>query len=619
MAVLTQNPLPFEYSPKIKVVPSDPDRLPYIPVQILYLIAQALPQPSQVFNLARVNKETWDYLQPALYECEVTYEARLVARFGFDGPDAWEKNSILRRPYIDSTSRINDSVGDHDDDENDGRSNARYRPQCAHGLVTELCEVCGQRIAVEDKSFRTNFTTTSMAVIRDNTTTQHQDFFRSRGMTALHWACRKGEKALPVARKAIEAAKAHQRSYIDGRGHQMRRLGPPPLRGEPPRRFGEIPPPLFTAAAFGNTKLCEKLIEAGCNVNLLQAMELRGYFRGSMLGPHFRIHESCVRHPYNPQIWECGGRDPARSKCQTAGHVALAFGKIDTLKFLLDRGLDPLMGAEPLIHRAARTCDLAGVKTLLDRFPEIVSHRWENMTPLHALCMPSGDYGKETHSLEDLKAIAAYLVQKGAYLEAEGGMVGSRLTPLQFAVKTATTDTEKWYAPEALVELGAIWNRFLNSSGATILDYCVQAAALKGTAYIIATPGLSGIYTRVQESIAQNLAFAKMIKAMVRNTPASMPDPALVPGSQPPMQAFLGAFRGMIIDSGAVWKPHLDTFAIEAVGRLLLSTGISPDQSDIEKWRLVIAENRKGQKGADWVASPWRELISDLPQNVGDQ
>jgi hypothetical protein len=54
------------------------------------------------------------------------------------------------------------------------------------------------------------------------------------------------------------------------------------------------------------------------------------------------------------------------------------------------------------------------------------------------------------------------------------------------------------------------------------------------------------------------------------------------------MQAFLGAFREVAVDWEVVVEYGLNTFAIEAVGRLLLSTGIKPDQGDIERWGSVI-------------------------------
>lgn len=603
MAVFTCNPFPLEYSPKIKVLPSDPDRLPYVPVQILYLIAQALPQPSQVFNLARVNKETWNYLQPALYECEVTYEARLVAIFGIGRPIASTRRSRRAGSDIGSIGQSSDSNPNHDDNENHDHSEATHVPRCAHALVTTLCEICGQRIAMAEKHFSSG----SVA------STRTLDLSDTRGVTALHWACVQGTKALPVARKAIEAAKAHQPSYIDGRGLRMRRDGNPPRDGR--SLFGEIPPPLFIAAAFGNAKLCEALVEAGVNVNLHQAKDIPSFLSG---GPFFRIHESCADdhcHSNNNQNWQWGFGLPA-SLCETAGHFALEAGTMDALGFLLDCGLDPLSGEEPLIHRAARTCNLPAIKTILDRFPEMVSHRFDGLTLLHVLCEPSGCNKKDAYSLEELKSIAAYLVQNGALLEAEGSSAGSRLTPLQFAVQNSITiNSDKLNAPEALIMLGAVWNRFLDFDGTTILNHCVCRAASWSISHYV-----PGITRRVRETltpekrIKHGLVFAKLVKAMVRST-----DPSPGQGGDLPIQAFLRAFTKLAMDREIVEMMGWDAFAIEAVGRLLLSTGISPDQGDMEKWRLLIGSNAEGQRGTEWAASPWRELVSDLPDMVGGE
>lgn len=611
MAVFTQNPFPLEYSPKIKVVPSDPDRLPYVPVQILYLIAKALPKPSQVFNLARVNKETWHYLQPALYECEVTYEARLVAHFGIGRTIAGTRRSIRPGSNINSTGQTNDSSPNHDDSDNYDQSEPNHVPKCPHALVTTLCEVCGQRIAMKEKHFRTGSTNASLTWVRRSSRTL--DLFDFRGLTALHWACGQGDEALPVARKAIAAAKVHQPSYIDGRGLRMRRLEG--HRFEVGPVFGEIPPPLFIAAAFGTAKLCEALVESGCNVNLHQGKDFQSVLCD---GPLLRIAESCHCHPDMNQILQWGGGLPY-SLCETAGHFALESGTMDALGFLLDRGLDPLSGGEALIHRATRTCNLPAVKTILDRFPEMISNRWNDMTLLHVLCKPSGAKKKAVYSLEKLKSVAAYLVQKGALLEAEGDRTGRRLTPLQYAVRhSITIDSDKLHAPEALVMVGAVWNRSLALHGTTILNHCVRKTASWMLLYSM--PDLPRWMTRGMGSltpkkrIEHGLVFAKLVKAMVRST-----NPSPGEGGKPPIKAFLRAFRKLAMDRETVETRGMDAFAIEALGRLLLSTGISPDQGDMENWRLLISSNAEGQRGNEWAASLWRDLVSDLPDNVGGE
>lgn len=576
------------------IAPAKPrhlDRLPYLPVQVLYLIAKALPQPSQVFNLARVNKATWDYLQPALYECEVTYEARLVARFG-DGS-------------------INDGDGDNIDTENDEEGNRRRN--CAHGLVTPLCEACGQpeRIAIEDKHFKSRLLDTQTQT-RPNDMASHRlwNQFKTPGMTALHWACYRGEEALPVARKAIKAAKAHQPAYINGQGLRVRSFQI--IEISRPCRFGEIPQPLFTAVAFRNTKLCEELIEAGCNLNLLLGSRgSEGLVESRDL--LFQIHESCIRRPNSPFTCQSIVGDLPLADCCTAGHVALYFKHIDTLGFLLDRELDPQIGLYPLMDQATSTYDLAAIKILLDRSPEMTTRRWDGLTCLHVLCGSSvGRAEKKTQLLQKLESVAAYLFQKGANLEAQAGGWARGKSPLQFAIWLFTpsfnsdiSDPDNLYAAEVLINLGAVWNQPLTPTGSTdtILNYCVHEATLgerRGHSIRPRRPGTS-------------LAFAKLVKAIIRSHPlhTPVPAPAHGTGSDPLMQAYLGAFKMLAVDREKVTTQGLNTFALEAVGRMLLSTGISPDKGDIEKWNVVIAGNAERQKADKWAASLWKELVVD--------
>ncbi|KAG8158528.1 hypothetical protein KVR01_011650 [Diaporthe batatas] len=604
--------IPLEYNPLTKVVPSDPDRLPHIPVQVLYLIAQALPQPSQVLNLARVNKATWDYLQPALYECEVTYEARLVAHFGDGIP---KRRSAP--PTANTSGQNNGDDGAHGATDNDEQPEIRVN--CEHGLATGLCETCGQRIAIERKDFKTYLVERNVRQRSEPHSRTH--FFKSRGMTALHWACAEGTFALPVARKAIEAAKAHNPSYIDGLGLRARQYG----NRIPIRLFGEIPPPLFTATAFGNLKLCVELVEAGCNVNLFQAMH--GADSRTFIDAFFRIHDSCVPtelvFPLGRAAagqWLSSGLIPLT--CNTAGHVALDFGHADVLGYLLDNGLDPLMGKEPLIHQAARKCDLPAVRALLQRRPEMARHRWDEVTPLHSLCRSVETGGFKTFSLDDLRSVAEYLIQKGASLEARGdfGLYPSlSLTPLQCALENfAQIESNKASAPIALVKLGADWDvPFISHSVRTVplLIHCVREAITPPPSNQAEDPwGWRVLVPRRYRYHA--MAYANLIKAIVSSTWRSNPDPALAPSSERHMQAFLDAFRELAktkLEYAVGLRKSKNTFAIEAVGRMLLSTGIRPIQKDMDKWETLIADNEAESRADEGVARQWREVLSDLP------
>lgn len=77
-----QNSISVWYSSRVQVKPCSADRVPQLSLEILYLIAKALPRPKWIYNLAQVNKHCWHYLQPALYQCEVTYETKLKEHFG---------------------------------------------------------------------------------------------------------------------------------------------------------------------------------------------------------------------------------------------------------------------------------------------------------------------------------------------------------------------------------------------------------------------------------------------------------------------------------------------------------------------------------------------------------
>jgi len=173
-------------------------------------------------------------------------------------------------------------------------------------------------------------------------------------------------------------------------------------------------------------------------------------------------------------------------------------------------------------------------------------------------------------------------------LEAESDR--SRSTPLQYAVDKLSMEinSDKLYAATALIMLGAVWNQFLGSTAPTltILNHCVHEAALQAPSLRI-----SMRYERFEtqeKPTEHSLLFAKLVKAIVTSPQSSTPDPAAARGSEPPMQAFLGAFREVAVDWEVVVEYGLNTFAIEAVGRLLLSTGIKPDQGDIERWGSVI-------------------------------
>lgn len=448
---IIQNSIPVRYDRRVTVVPCSPNRLPVLPVQILYLIAQALPRPKWVYNLARINRESWHYLQPALFLCEVTYEARLKDHFGIGDehlPKGW-------------WTEIQTSQEEED------------RRCCGHGLKTTLCEECGEQIAIENLTLKGNFQASGLLEQVTNS-----------DLTALHWACSRGTDGLSAGLKAIRAASVYQPSYIDGIGLLLRRQSWGPATGE-------IPPPLFLSVAFGNTKLCEALIQAGSNVNLLQPgeceeprlPETRLVYRALKSLVMAKSHVECVPRPGEIV---CRWDNIKRSDCQTVGHLAVYHRRPLMLERLLDSGLDPLLGVQKsLIHLAVSTGNVRATRLLLDRYPELSKNRRfeTGATPLHMLC----DIGSQdkNNPLQVFLEIGRSLIDSGADIEAKiQELIWLEATPLQTAIEAAFEDPSReasgLLAAEALITLGCEWDlpSAPHPSRESILEHCIYKATL---------------------------------------------------------------------------------------------------------------------------------------------
>lgn len=585
---IIQNSIPVWYSPRVKVIPCSPDRVPQLSVEILYLIAQALPRPKWVYDLARVNKQSWHYLQPALYQCEVTYEARLKEHFGIGEP------------------LFEDSEFSEDETETDDLE----EPQnpCRHGLNTTLCEECGDRIAIEDVTFEG----TMRASFLSETGTAH--------VTALHWACTKGPDGVSVGLKAIRAASVHQPSYIDGKDLLLRRMEYWTLEyyihlSTINWMPAEIPPPLFLAVAFGNAELCEALIQAGCNVNLLQPGEhcessdsyyhADGPFQTRIL---FKIHEGCTM-----QDW-CEWHDGRFDLCRTAGYVAVSHDQPAMLKLLIDAGLDPHLGGRSLIRMAVHMRSRSVMMLLLDRYPEF-SQSQDNSTnegtPLHTLA-GNGTWWKPT-SVKLIKGIASDLIKKGGNLEEINHPSWCRWpqqgTPLQHALQTAKAfEYEEGYhlcAAEAFIQLGSVWNLPLRPSRPfeSIFDYCISRATLcRWRGYYPRSDLEDKRFSR------QRMNFARLVKVIIEA------EGGRVNLASPPRKLFLDAFNELATRS--IPLPTLyDAFATEVVGKLLLSTGITPDASIVSKWTQSMRKIQgwTAQSPSGRERSLWEDIMSDRP------
>lgn len=586
---IIQNSIPVRYNQRVRVVPCSPDRVPALSVDILYLIAQALPRPKWVYNLARVNKQSWHYLQPALFQCEVTYEARLEEHFGIDY-GAPSKNRLTDKRTDDQKE-----AQDH----------------CRHGLKITICEECGDRIAIEKVIFRADW---------------RAPFLHEAGtadVTALHWACAKGADGVPAGLKAIRAASVHQPSYINGTGLILRNLERSSIgswgysqrkHGNP--SSGEIPSPLSLAVAFGSSELCEALIKAGCNVNLLQPGEFGvgcngdppqwGYKARTL----FKIHDKCSPELEGANF--CRWRDDSCGFCQTAGQVAVFYEKPALLKLLLDGGLDPLRGteepclsAESLIHVAVYDGNIPAIKLLLDRYPELSQDcRGDGWTPLHSLTRIGLAGIKD--SLEELKTIGSALVQNGASLEA----VNMRQqfvepgTPLQHAIRrVGEFSTEGLLrVPQVFIELGSVWDQPLRSwiPHVSILYHCISRATIRRSL--------------PEHEQSNQVGYGRVVKAIVESGRGRMN--LMVPRRK----IFLDAFRELARKSVSV--PDLyDAFTTEIVGKLLLSTGITPDASLVSKWTqsLLKIQTSNTQTISGCKMKLWEKIMLDQPTDYWQQ
>ncbi|KAI7775325.1 hypothetical protein LA080_007042 [Diaporthe eres] len=434
---IIQNTIPTRYDPRVTVMPCEPARVPRLPVEILYQIAKALPQPKQVYHLALASKETWEYLQPALYECEVTFEARLAHTFEGESSTTLEQFSddYSLDTFSDFASSEedgswggyesdiqndsaqhgsdwqddlqsdgdqhgndweNDVQGENDfqsDDYDYSEDDSATEASGSHRERTSRCQgasifgYCDGRIDIEKRIFKAS-------------KPEGDDPIRIDGaMSALHWAAKQGASGLSVAQKAIRAALAHQPSYINGVKLQERYI-PDPKNDYTlfPRCIPvDLPPPLFLAVAHGNFEVFKALLDAGSAVNLLQGQSVCGYrsqwARGTLTS--FKIHEECMEGRFDPCMCECRHEywrgdlvEEEPRICQLVGHIAVRYDQPEMLKVLLQSGLNiqpPQPRSLHLAQFAVRRASLAALEVLLDHDPSLVHSRLQHGTLLHSV------------------------------------------------------------------------------------------------------------------------------------------------------------------------------------------------------------------------------------------
>lgn len=615
----TQSSVPTYDDERVKVKPCDLDRVPYLPDQVMYLIASALPNPKSVLNLALASKDTWKNLRPALLKCEVTYESRLGQIYGGTSSDS------LQQHFSKQIQGNNISDNGEEAPKTGPETPEKIPPPgdkaCQHGRIPEQCVIFGDRIRLENRPFESPLPDSLL--------------FTDRRLTALHSACKQGPSALQLARDLIRSAQVHQPSYIDGVGLQERtfhhtdkekwELTPPEKM--PPPLLGDLPPPLFFAVAHGNMEVFGALIEGGCSVNLLQGQSECQAFSIELddweTFMSFKVHKECMMSRGEtadqftlPLECVCQWFDRISfyetAGCLTAGHVAIQHDKMEMLEALLRGGLDVQKGLDPLINYAVALGNVAAVKTLLEHDPSLFHRREWNRPLIHAVPFiekrhdedNSAHYGRIRHMLE-------YLIANGANVDSESDAVvdvdpddlnDSGLTALQTALEEARVFDESMprvagllTAAEVLIRGGAAWNRPILSRAPSdmILDIAVVRAA-----------GLfSDIFpldeTETTQALESRKGWGRLVKAMIETWSQAQADANNVTANRAnTVETFSNAFTYLVNFHDPENGPNrFGPWGTEAVGKLLLSTGITPSPADMEKWK-ILCRNRE----ASWIS-----------------
>lgn len=369
------------------------------------------------------------------------------------------------------------------------------------------------------------------------------------------------------------------------------------------------------AVAFGNVDLCKALIQAGCNVNLIQPGENCSGVSLYEIGTIFKIHDKCTSRT------SCDWDVIQWAPCRTAGNVALIHNRPALLNLLLDGGLDPHLGRESLIHEAVLRGNRSATRLLIDRHPELSRFQDELRdcrTPLHELSRIlfwSEPWKRPPRGL--FKGIASDLMEKGANLEAifipseRHGRLG---TPLQYALQIADENYWYWrgnplYVAEAFIQLGCVWRQPVSPErpNESILDHCISRATLVW--HKEPDP-----FSWNQSLPERHMVYTRLVKAIVES------ERGRVTLNVPARKAFLDAFN----DLAARRVPsntQYDAFAAEVVGKLLLSTGITPDVSRVSKWiqstRKIQCETAHSPTGRRRSLKDWEDIMSDWPTTHG--
>ncbi|POS74442.1 hypothetical protein DHEL01_v207165 [Diaporthe helianthi] len=592
------NSVPVRYDSRVVVKPCQPDRVPHLPEDILFMIAKALPQPKQVFHLALASKNVWELLQPALYECEVTYEARLAQKYDME--------------------------------------NRKFR--------VPLPKLYDQFHIVGGSS-----------------------------MTALHWAALHGPSAMPVAEKAIRAALTHQQpSYINGLNLMKRCFTPFQDYSQYLSRFelveeefADHPPPLFLAAAHGNLELLQALNYAGADMTLLLGRTIRRDIFGSSALVCSKIHQQC----FPSERWSAEkclfeeqlgseyaiARDGDFLACQSIGHVVLEFEQTEMLQFLLQNGLDVQLGTRHLLHSAVLAGNLAAVKVLLAHDPSLVHTLHMGSTPLHVVPFMENKAGLHC-SEEEVESMVSCLLEHGANLEAtaeefeiyskysevgfaplDSAFLRTRYARLNYsnghgsltALRAANVFLNKgarWLPPSSDGHGGPLASRH-DRSRFFILKTCLENAVLLVQNEYAGDQDLRNSMFNSTRYRSLRKLWAQTCKNLIGKASEALPGGTGSDNNndRDAVQEMLhDAFRYLVDHAGGQWQREgiVGWWALEAVGNLLLSTGLKPCGRSVRDWERILKRDYEVVDGnsksieeceaIDGDKSEWAFLLEDI-------
>lgn len=628
---IIQNSIPVRYDSRIVVKPCEPERVPYLPNDILYLIAKALPQPKQVFNLALASKGVWKDLQGALYECEVTYEARLAHKYGGQSSASasehfaylFEREDHSNAGYWGYVSYSDSDSDSYSDDESASSRENLVRTAPAAESSREDDEIkcdsehCGEcdnrRIDIEYREFKLPMP-------------RQDEQFRIVGpMTALHWAAIRGNSALPVAREAIRAALVHQPSYLNGLDLIRRCCYNPDSSCAPGLdrdTFADHPPPLFLAVAHGNLELFRALISAGADVSLLlgrTTSRTKDSAGGTLMCS--KIHQQCLYEEYSKRDCMFQAQIDSNPRigddflaCQTVGHVAIQFEQTEMLQILLQKGLDVKRGSRHLLHSAVLDGNLAAVKVLLAHDRNLVHDLHMGNTPMHMVPFMENKTGVAA-SEGQLVSMVSCLLEHGAILDApaESWRYSSKYSyrgqkPLESSLLLLRRlrfkpDEQRMFmftairAVNVFLDLGSSWMPPLPGDGSALHfdEFDTLAVCLESTILLVENEWLGdrSLWGRHFDSIqyrSLRKAWGQACKKIIKKASKTLSMAADSANKAAVQKMLHHAFHHVVVHADGRWRQKgiVGWWALEAVGNLLLSTGMKPGSKTMRAWERIV-------------------------------